>query len=336
MTGDQTQEHPKLPPLPEIEEREANAGEKPVVVNDKPATESTPARVERSAPAPTRSENGGRRTPTEIWRKKTEKEEYAPPPPPLDHDPDRLDRARRLFEAREQELAIKELEREEVERHEMAVAEAKREAFIAAELTKAAEALESARRAQLPQGAEPEPYVDVVSHLRERLQKVETENREELYELRHEVERLQETIRRAKRKLGAQQQALHEQTERSETLSEALGQVQHEHATALAAVREESQAHWHAREQALMRQVKKDYEALIDKLDDVEDRRLAKQEAARSIAALQEAASETDAAPRKRRRSPDRRQQPRKSTRSTKKLPPAKPRARKRAPRASR
>jgi hypothetical protein len=340
MTGDETTRLPKIPAdLPAVT----------AVEEEVAAAESAPPR----RPAPTPTPNGDRaaravtaqeeiaepekiqslpRTPAPEKRMPRERGDYPEPPPPLDDDPERLERARRSFEEREAELAKVERDRAAVGGGREAAEKAKKEEFVRAELRTAAEAVESVRRALVPTAAGQPSYVDLVEHLREAVLKAEKENRETIVTLRHDLERAKTALKRAKRKQLTMEQAVREEEQRAEALSEALHQVQLQHGDAIEAVRQEAHAHWRAREQALLRQTKKDLEAFLNKIEDPATMRLAHREMSRTLDALSDEADDLPRAGSARRRRVTNKART-KRTSTAKRSVTKKPAARKRAPR---
>ena len=347
MTGDETAEHPRIPAdLPAVTaiEEEVAAAESapprppaPTPNGDSalravtPKEEAGPATEERAAPRTPAAEKriGGPLSPVFEKRATRSDRDDPEPPPPLDDD--LVERARRSFEDREAELAKIERERAAAGGGQEAAEKAKKEEFVRAELRTAAEAVESVRRALVPTPTGQPSYVDLVEHLRAAVLKAEKENRETIVTLRHDLERAKTALKRAKRKQLTMEQAVREEEQRAEALSEALHQVQVQHADAIEAVRQEAQAHWRAREQALLRQTKKDLESFLNKIEDPATMRLAHREMSRTLQALKD---ETDELPRagtaRRRRVTNTARS--KRTASAKK-PAAKKSTRKRAPR---
>jgi len=247
----------------------------------------------KPADAPAEKRVGGPLSPVfEKRAPRSDRGNYPEPPPPMDDDPDRLERARRSFEEREAELAKVDRERAAAGGGREAAEKAKREEFVRAELRTAAEAVESVRRALVPSPSGEPSYVDLVEHLRAAVLKAEKENRETIVTLRHDLERAKTALKRARRKQLTLEQHAREEEQRAEALSEALHQVQVQHGDAIEAVRQEAQAHWRAREQALLRQTKKDLEAFLNKIDDHATMRLAHREMSRTLSALSDEASD--------------------------------------------
>ncbi len=349
MTSDETTELPKipseLPVVTAVEEEVAAAEAAPPPPTPAPVPKPPPP---RRAPAPTPNGATARavtpqketakpvevqalpRTPAPEKRVPRERGDYPEPPPPLDDD--RVERARRSFEKREAELAKRERERAAAGGGREAAEKAKREEFVRAELRTAAEAVESVRRALVPTAAGEPAYVDLVEHLRAAVLKAERENRETIVTLRHDLERAKTALKRARRKQLTLEQHTREEEQRAEALSEALHQVQVQHADAIEAVRQEAHAHWQAREQALLRQTKKDLEAFLNKIEDPATMRLAHREMSRTLDALGDESEDLPRAGTARRRKIPKDSRT-KRTSAAKRSVTKKPAARKRAPR---